>query len=541
MDDMHLAPDEVRRRFLSKERSWLDSPTYTATIKGKPVEMPTRYLVPIITMNLTDNQERIDKFRVKGQEPTLAIKILATLSAANGSGDIDHSFLRRQGRVVNLNEFPAEAKAPQLAVQSRKVSQTILENDSKFVVASDASIQLMSNRFSRADARSFLSAATTALTVPARSAAGGAFIVIPRSERATEGVTSEPSHFVASGTEITSQIEAFGEQRMQFVTLDGPRSFRGRAALTHFVAENFRRNLFRMLLRALYEDPRFARGRDNQQFWGAPFMQAVHDHLSQNRSVDIEALGIEPRELGYSSVDEAAQFRRAVHAYSLEQQIVGTELPFLSASRASSTLDQFLGRGTGSNQRTRADVMRQTGDDIVILIERLLATNLKVSELRQLPTNHRTWLSQIDGLPINLQQAGGADMVSIVVRFLTQIDSRGIDAMGGGPLTNYEAMRLFFMVLDQSLARLPWGRVSEHFSGVIRTVTSNAAVAQLQPVQQYIFDDRSSLMVSQDMATMLLLAEGFPNFKDGDGDARRTSFSDRCKAWLEPQRSGGST
>ncbi len=538
-DDMHLAPPTVRQRFISKIRSFQDSPTYSITSNGRTIEYPTRNLTPIITMNPTDNQERLNRFKNKDSaEATEMDKILATLSSGDGSNDIDRSFVRRFGRIVDLSEFPAEAKAPQLAVKSRGAAQTILENDSKFVVVSDAAVQLMSTHFAKVDARSFLSAATNALTVPARSRAGSTFIVLPRPETEAEGAAAvgrTSRRFEASGVEAISDIEQFGESRTQLVTLDGSRDFRGKVAMTHFLAENFRRNVYRILLRSLYLDHRFARGRDSQQFWGAPIMQALHDHLSQQRALDVESLGVEPRDLGYTGFDEAAQLRRAMHTYSLEQQIVATELPFMGASRASSAYDQFLGRGTGAARRTRGDVMRQTSDEVAGVLETLLAENIRVPNVRQLPANQRAWLTQLDSDAIDLIDVGGEELVGAVVRFISQIDARSINAEGAGPLSNYEAMRLFFMVLDQSMARMPWGRVTEHMTGVLRAVTTNAALAQLPPVQNYLFEDRASLMVSQDLATMLLLAEGFPFFEGGDGLARRVGFGERCKAWLEPK------
>ncbi|MCB0357108.1 MAG: hypothetical protein KDD40_08880, partial [Bdellovibrionales bacterium] len=173
IDDLHGAPDEVREKLLQYLRALFESRDGMYTIEQSNIKVgskaiaikstryPVRGLNIIVTMNFTENQDKIKKFSKKPGEPTLEELILATLSTSKHN--IEKSFLRRWGDIIPLSTFPAEAKAPGLLDAFFKRSKDTLELRSKLALLSPRLVRKIVSKFKTTDARTFLADATNIL------------------------------------------------------------------------------------------------------------------------------------------------------------------------------------------------------------------------------------------------------------------------------------------------------------------------------------------------------------------------------------------
>jgi GTPase SAR1 family protein len=180
LDDVHLASPKVKTYFLKRMRTLLENPTYTATVDGDAVERPTRNLFIGISMNPTDNQEKIKRLTKGGKTPTDHEVILATLSSGDGSEDLDQSWLKRWGLVLNLNFFPVEAKAPKLLENTRKSAKTVFDISQVHILVSPDAIEAVVKAFPNEDARTFLSTATRTLVKSPKTDTNRIIIRTPR-------------------------------------------------------------------------------------------------------------------------------------------------------------------------------------------------------------------------------------------------------------------------------------------------------------------------------------------------------------------------
>ncbi len=110
-----------------------------------------------MTLNPTDDVDKLKRYRKHNDDIEV---VLASLSGKDVP--IDRSFLERWSLILNLSQFPLEAKAPKLRDSVREASRDTFNNQNQLVLVAPSAISDLCTHF-ELDNASFLSRATPGL------------------------------------------------------------------------------------------------------------------------------------------------------------------------------------------------------------------------------------------------------------------------------------------------------------------------------------------------------------------------------------------
>jgi hypothetical protein len=482
-------------------------------------------------MNQTSDRTRIGKYSKNVDNASDEDLTLATIADSASGFDVERSSLARFGSIINLSHFPPEAKGPKLTLSLRAQSRDLLENDSRFVAVTPDAVNMFVRQFPEMNARTFISAASKSLIFPARNLPGSVFVVVPkrsedRSRTRSEGV--DPSRYAPTGTESSQTVEQYAEENLLFLPIRQSRDVRARLELLKYIATNIRLTLYRTVLLAMYNDPRFSRGAEQMRFWLAPMAQAIYDHLEQVPHMSLAQMDLDSRSLGIQRADERAILR---HEISVSSQGIQIELPAVTQGFVDPETAAFLGIRTPPDQtRGRADVMRDAITDLREQSRQLTHALFQTNNFDIVQRDVAHWLRSLSATPESVVGRFGSGFTNTMVRFVREIKSSG--ASNDVAVSEYDAMRLYLVAIDRSLAQLPWAQILDICEKLLAATTQNIALAQTTAVQEFLFTGNQSPLVAQDVGTLRMVAADVPYFTESPPAAHRQSFAQRCQRLL---------
>ncbi|MBK9293632.1 MAG: ATP-binding protein [Oligoflexia bacterium] len=536
-DDLHLAPPKVRDVLISKIRYLLENTTIP--INDGDV-IPTRNITIGITLNFT-NHNLLSKIAPNVYSPTVDHKILAALS--HNDKLYDDSLLKRFGKTILLDLHPQDAKSPQLRKALVEATKNTFNNSKVLNFINSETINEITKQFPKADARTF-TATSVANLVQLNQSKGQLIIVSPKlviQQNETVETKKSETEVVHTSTEaLQRQIESYIQNNFEVIPID--KTQRGKIEFLKYMADIVRKYSFETLLKAINEDPRFAGSVVGQQAIGAPSARAIFDHLENVPNFPIKELNLDPALMSAKSANEKNQFRRVLTAILQKQDLQNARLPKVANPPVANIFQEFAQSATPIvGNRTRQHVLKESYEKLSPVVAKIMAALLRVKDINQLPTAPQ-WLDMLDRSEPNLSQQFSAEMAQILSGYILEIadkelvENRREAASGAGhKLTQYDAARLFSMVLDKAVASMPWEHITMFMINNLEYTSRNLAHGHNPYLQHFLFESKYSAIKSIDASLVTGHAKAMPLFDNmgaPDPTQLNKSFNEKCASLL---------
>lgn len=539
IDDIHACDDETRNVLLAKIRALVDGKSdsgqknvvVSRSWDGQVIEKPSRNLSLILTMNIVP--DKVKKAFIKEKTaPTVNEQILATLSAENKV--MDDSFIKRFGGVIVLNTFPKESKSPTLTTSLRNASQEKFLNESKYFVTSPIVVESLSNWFSNADARTFLSTATAELDGLIDYSYGrGAYIIVPNARLTTFPGRDQEGEFkqIKDGKQIEQYIKSY----TQAIPIGKGR--RSQLGLLNILVDSLRSQALDAFVKALASDIRMS-GEVIQKSIVSPTLHALGRHLTMHPRIPLSILSIDLYKLGIRTSADAQEYEQALSLYSLGG---GSYFPVVIGSNDSESrkFKEFIDSSVSRHvDRTRHDVLRESVADLEATLLKALTSAARIESF-DAPILPESWLKNLSSKEntnvIELQSS----LISHYLKFITALEDPGLLEKRSDiqvPLmTPYDRARLFAYVLDRVVAKLPWADALKLVSESLEVATRDASWGQSDGVQHYLFKSKTSLLnpLPNELISQTIQGIGAYRYLTPGDELKRTQyFQANCSSML---------
>jgi hypothetical protein len=484
----------VKAKILGWQRSLFEAQNGMYSIAGAgSMRRPIRNLNIFMTLNPTADQDQIARYAKDKAKPTTEEILLATLSSSTFK--IEPSFLRRWGRIVNLDFMPAGAKGPELLKNIAQASNSLLNTNSRIVLVDPTVVSRLVADNEQVDARTFLSTATSALVEVAstENATGALVLVVPAMGRlAPRGLPTGGNGLETSSAE---KITNWVFQNTRTLSLDA--SLAGNLAFTKLIVDAFRTPIYESLTMALQDDPRLAGTPNDQKNLLAPILAAIGDHLATHSYVSLGDLNVNASDFGMKTASERELFRAA-----LVKMTSPSAKPLYPSSfqemESSITTWQSIDGGhdsilpTNSRKQVLADMVARNRQ----ILRARMAEVMRVSDLDVLP-DPAQWLVQLGPDSQSNPKAVGRELGENLLGFLNKIfdgelvDNRIPDAP---TLTIYAATRLYLHSIDRAMTQMQWVRPSKFLLKALELITEDQVLSQKPGVQSFLFTDPQRLI-----------------------------------------------
>lgn len=503
-DDVHAASDAVKAKILSWQRAIFESQDgmYTVSTEAdqaaggglgnrtkRTIRRPVRNLNFFMTVNPTADQDQIARFAKDKSKPTTEEVLLATLSS--GDFKIEPSFLRRWGRIINLDYMPAGAKGPELLKSISKASNSLLNTMSRIVLVDPKVVSKLVSDNEQVDARSFLAASTSALVEVASGdrSTGSLVLVVPSLSRLSPH--GNPSTLESSPSE---KILNWVVQNTRTLALDS--SLEGNLAFIKLIADAFRTPVYESLAMALQEHPKLAGSPSEQQTMLAPMLAAISDHLSRSPYISLNDLNLNASQFAHKTPGERDLFRAALTKMSDPNAPALYPSEFKIIDSVVSTWRDIGGHATNYDSRTRMQVISSSVRQNNEILRKRMAEVLRVRDLEQLPDPSR-WLVDLSGVSPSNPKEIGRELTNSLWDFMTRIfdaelaENRDPNA---AQLTVYSATRLYLYTIDRAMTQMEWVAPSKFLLKSLELITEDQVLSQKPGVQSFLFTDPQRLI-----------------------------------------------
>jgi len=484
IDDIHAANDAVKAKMLSWLRGKFESPDGMYMAKSPfgsklAVRRPIRNLNIFLTLNPTADQEQIARYAKDKANPTSEEILLATLSSKDFK--VEPSFLRRFGRIINLNYMPASAKGPELINSLAKASRTLLNTSNRIALVDPRVVNLLVRGNEQVDARSFLSASTSSLVevVSDLQSNGSLVLVVPSGARSTRRVTGD------SETSASEKISSWVRENSRPLVLDN--SLEGNVAFIKLVVDAFRLPFYENMITGLEEDPRFAGDATTQKTILAPILAAISDHLFAHSYIYPNDLNLSARDFNMNTPGERDSFRMVIERLSADQKEPLLPNGFRQIVTTSGTWKDVLGGHAADVQEPYRELLLESVASGMQIAHKRLSQILEVSDIDVLPTSE-VWLHDIPALSsLDPKQTGklvGEQLWNLIPKMF---ESNAFPNEAQEVVNVYFVTRLYLHAMDKALIGLPWVRISRFLLQSLRMITEDQVLSQKAGVQNFLF------------------------------------------------------
>jgi hypothetical protein len=535
-DDEHKADEEVIAQIITFQQALFEAPggmfrARSLSRKGEEAgevrEIPVRNIILGATINPTQDQEKIKRFKSTGDDIEM---IMATLSGSKFA--LERSFFARWGLLLNLSKFPVAAKAPKLQQSLRNSSRNDFNVKGQFTVVSPAAVQKIVSTFPDANARDFLSVATsTLLNVRSDSQRGSLFVVVPANRLSS----AAGGGWSATGTE-SARIEEEISKSSAAVPIEG--RIDGKLQFLSILVDSLRTELYESLVSGVSQDSRYAGGLRQQRALLAPFLHALVANFTTKSFVSLSALNLDPYDFGAQSTLQQRDFRRAL------DQLVKNDSKFFPVQ----FYDEFARDGieqslTDSNfrdgeEKNRAQILTKYANKIYTQLVPFAEQMMRISSLSQLPDSN-TWFQSLNETEVTApKKVMGKQLADLFVDFVGEMYARDLQERREGnfsTVNTYDAVRFFLIAIDRAITKLPWGRIDRFMIDNLSRAASDMDLGQLPGVQFYLFNSSFSMVkpATHELAIQMAMSDhAYKLWSEEDAAQFANNFSLKCETML---------
>jgi hypothetical protein len=531
IDDVHAAPDAVKAKILSYLRNVFESQDgLLRTSRGS--RRPIRNLNIFMTLNPTADQDQIARYAHDKLNPTSEEVLLATLSTS--AFKVEPSFLRRWGRIINLDYMPAGAKGPELIRSMARASNTLLNTHNRIALVDPLVVSSLVRDNEKVDARSFLSASTSALIeAGANDQKGGSLVmVVPSMHRSP---ISSGALDVGGDANASEKIIKWVGRNTRTLSLDA--SVEGNLIFLKLIVDAYRIPVFESLIMALQEDRRFTADPMSEKNLLIPTLAAISDHLSEHGYVSLHDLDVSASQYGLRTSSEREHFRNLIDQLA----VPGAGPLYPSQFRALDSVvstweDVFVSSSIRS--RSRRDILAELIQLNRIALHTRMSNLMRVQDVDTLP-DPTEWVSHLKPADEFDTKLIGRSLVSNMWSYLPQIYSDQAAAPGQPQLSTYAATRLFLYSIDRAMVLLPWVNSSKFLLSSLSAITQDQVLSQKPGVQSFLFGDSQRLIKPSitDFAFQILASANlFESIPATAREKMRRDFSSEFDSYLAPTK-----
>lgn len=535
-DDMHKGDKEVIKTLLKFLQSLFDAEKGMIRVErmgnhpgtSTLIEIPVRNIHPWMTLNPTQDQQRIERYAKKNGGITDVDVVVATLSSDDNP--IEKSFLMRWGLVLNVSKFPLDAKAPALSDSLRSNSRNDFNVQGRLTLVSPQAVNQVVAQFPDSNAREFLSAATSQLLQGPNENGekGSLFVVVPTS------LGSYSSRRNWGSWEATGRENGNIESHIRNTTVAVPVSQRvdGRLHLLSLMVDSFRTSVYESFVDAATQSERFAASPRQLKNILAPLLHGVTSNFVHRDFLSLNSLELDSQDFIDSKI-QRTEFLKLVEQGSRSSS-VDFKLP--EKLESSLQLDGYFDRSTSYYQdRNRAQVVTEFQSKISDVLSTYLELILRVDTLSTFPTSEQ-WLNSLGEKDQWAEfHKQGQKLADLYLEFWSELyDPRLVENKDSGnysELSTYDIVRIYANLVDSSIAHLPWGRVNRFVLKTLDSITSDLEIGQRPGVQHYLFNSKASLLKPANHELVLQMATSSQAYKEWSDEFKKKVESEFESHW----------
>lgn len=553
-DDLHKAASkEILAKLMTRIQSMHEAEGGVIRVRrmshepGKPgeiMERPVRNIQMVITLNPTKDLKKRERYIEKwGRKDP----VLEAVAALNRDGyEVEESVLARFGEVIDMSEFPREAKVPSLLKTLQEGNQAEFSAYPRLILVTPETLDLLVNAFPTANARDFLTPATYALmNLSSEMSKAPIYLIEPQS------VAAKPKDAPAGTPQWDEGIGADGLRKVEPAKIDQalrqktavyqitPQDHFSKIQLISFMANNFRAQVLNSVVLAAQADPSISGDHDSRVTQLASLLMSIMGHLGQAPKVPLGLFDIRPQHLGIKDLDTIREFQKRVRDHSSNQYMPLVNVPSQSRNGEVISLNSFLGQTDENVERVRMDVLIEASRDIQSILESALAASVRVKNLADLK-DPSDWAISMNEVDPKLQfKEAAQSLLRLYSRFsrdLYQLELQEMRTQQYETMQFYDQYRLFWLSVDAALMRLPWGFVSNFVLNGVDAAVKDLALGQRAGFQHFLFKSQLSPLSTVTPESVLLNIRGMGPLRDISPEQLQrfdVNFKTHCQSFLE--------
>ncbi|NJL24084.1 MAG: ATP-binding protein, partial [Calothrix sp. SM1_5_4] len=169
-DDLHKAAStEILKQLMTQIQTLFEAPNGLVKVRpmiatgvlGDIKEIPVRNLMLTVTLNPTKDRKKRERFIDRFDKKDPVLEAVAAITRDNYQ--LEDSIFSRFGEVIDMSEFPREAKVPSLLNKMREANMQEFSAHPRLVAVTPRTLDTLVNAFPHSNARDFLTPATYSL------------------------------------------------------------------------------------------------------------------------------------------------------------------------------------------------------------------------------------------------------------------------------------------------------------------------------------------------------------------------------------------
>ena len=503
-------------------------------------EIPVRNITLALTINPTADREKKERFEHDGD---VVSRIIAALARDDFS--IEDSYFARYSTILNMDEFPRDAKVSSLARAIRDANRQEFGSGRRFVMVAPALLDSVVESFPKANAREFLNAATHNMAnIP--PGIEPAPLYIKDMARTESGKASWDFAGMFNAKQIDSdRIDAVLQDRIALRPVTQT-DISSKVEFMSVIINSFRVRVYEELLMAGKEDTRLIGNPDLRETLLVSFMLASISNMMNNTHVPLKRVRAIADDFNAHNDAQRRQFEQHMGELSKnDASFFKINIPPKMDS-IYSEIDSFLGGGSSKpQQRTRRTVLSETTADLNEALRPLMAAFFRIQNIQAFHDDPKAWFSTLDEKePKELLRSVSAKMMSIYFKYRDSIlDSNVLESFEEKQVTlnDYDIARLFYLCLDRALVDLPWGQATQFTVDIVDLATRQMQLGQIPEFQHFAFVSNFSPLFAQTPQNVLTFGASVKEYRDfPEKDKGRlvTIFDNNCERFLSKE--GGS-
>ena len=537
-DDLHKGDQAVVKAILKFLQSLFDAEQGIIRVermgvrsKGEKIfEIPVRNIHPWVTLNPTQDQKKLERYTSKDKSDVDVV--VATLSSDDNP--IEKSFLMRWGLILNVSRFPLDAKAPSLSDSLRSSARNDFNVQGKMVLVSPLAVNQIVAAFPQANARDFLSSATSQLLqIPQEREdrkTSSIFVVMPRGDSSSSSLF-ERSGWMATGRQ-SEGIESFVQKNMVAIPINQQEA--GKLGYLSVFIDVLRTHVYSSLVSMASQKEDFSGTALDMKNILAPFLHGITHHLKSRDYLPLGIMNLDAVDFlwGSSSRFERENFYKKVSGGNIS--LADYFKPGLE------DLALFVPK---RGEPSRAEMMLKHTQKVGKILEEYLSIIMRVPSIHSLPSSldwisalsEKDPLSDLDRLGDKMVEEFRSLWADLYLPEL--IEMRGSKTYEG--LDTYDVARLFALIIDSAMTHLPWGNLNQFMLGNLSVLTSDLEVGQRSGVQFYLFNSKASFFKPETHELIFQLAgssQAYREWTDGQKLKKSLEFESRSRGafdWVE--------
>lgn len=339
-----------------------------------------------------------------------------------------------------------------------------------------------------------------------------------------------------------ARIESFVERSTKILPLND-KNAESQLQFIRTLGRNYRIPLFEQFTIGLEDDPRFSETIDSQRNFLLPSMMAVRDHLVYNahagvirvdaNEIPLTELDLDPAELGMKTSGDKALFKELVHQIS-PPALKHFPFPIAKNERADNWDILITGNNAGK-QNSRAGVITRYFHKVEEVVKKHAKKFYHLDSLEGMP-NAEQWVRKLPQTSVDTPlKPSVEELRQIYWEFMRDINDpqlRDPADPNDTYLTPYTIARIFYFLMDKSMAELPWIQINKHIIRALDNIVQDQVLGQSPAVKSYFFDYKYSPIRAANPELILQLVESSQLSVEYPAESQnnvRRDYADHCE------------